>query len=439
MDLQQYVNWFRHSSPYIHAHRGKTFVVLLPGEAVSSAQFTSITHDLALLNSLGVKLVLVHGARPQIEDRLNTSGLQTVIEQGWRVTDTESMEHVKSAVGQIRCDIEAQFSMGLPNSPMAGAQVRIVSGNLVTARPLGVREGIDFLHTGMVRKIDVVEIRRHLDENAIVLLSPLGYSPTSEAFNLHAEDVALAAATQLKADKLIVLSEQDGASNNNGELIHQLTLHDAASLPSNSGNDDYFNLAINACKGGVRRAHIINQQIDGALLLELFTHDGIGTLITADTYDTIRQASIDDVGGIIELIAPLEEAGVLVRRSRELLEMEISYFSVMERDGMIIACAALYPFEDDALGELACLAVHPDYHRQGRGDQLLTHVEQLAKQKGLTNLYVLTSQTAHWFKERGFNEEKIEKLPIKKQQLYNYQRKSKVFMKVLPQNRRISA
>jgi len=431
-DEQAFVRWFRGSTPYINAFRGRTFVITFGGELVAEEQFASFVHDIGLLNSLGVRLVLVHGARPQIEERLKARGIELHYENGLRVTDAAALACVKEAAGTVRLEIEALLSMGLANSPMAGARIRVASGNFVTAQPLGVRDGIDYQHTGEVRRIDGEAIQKQLHDGAIVLLSPIGYSPTGETFNLSAEDVATATAMQLRAEKLIFLTDAKGVTDSRRRLIRELDLTEAEQALARKQSEEMARClggALRACRGGVRRAHLIDRHVDGALLLELFTRDGIGTLVSGELFEGTRRASIDDVGGILELIAPLEAEGVLVRRSRELLEMEIDQFVVTERDGMIVACAALYPFAEEQVGELACLAVHRDYRKQGRGDDLLAYIERQAKDMGISRLFVLTTRTAHWFQERGFREADIKDLPVKKQALYNWQRRSKVFIK----------
>ena len=431
-----FVHWLRAAAPYIHAFRGKTFVLAFGGEVLSDGHFTRLAHDVNLLNSLGVRLVLVHGVRPQVEAHLIERHAEIRYVDGLRVTDTDALACVKEAVGEVRVEIEALLSMGLPNSPMANADIRVASGNFVTARPLGVRLGVDLLHTGAVRKINAAAIRQRLDDNDIVLLSPLGYSPTGEIFNLSLEDVASAAAQALAADKLIFLMETAGVQNAQGDLLRSLNVLEAQQLlaqPEQLSEDVsyYLPCAINACEQGVGRVHLISRHTDGALLSELFTHDGVGTMLTPSRLETLRTANIDDVGGILALIQPLEEEGMLVRRSRERLEMEIDRFIVLEYDGLLIGCAALYPFPDDNAGELACLAIHPDYRGKTRGDALLAAVEQAALALQLERLFVLTTHTAHWFIERDFVTASVNDLPTQKQLLYNYQRRSKVFVKRL--------
>ncbi len=436
MDADHFVQWFRQASPYINAHRGKTFVVLIGGEAVEADSFSSLIHDLALLHSLGIRLVLVHGARPQVEERLREASRQLRYVNGLRLTDSDDLRYVKQAVGRVRIRIEAQLSLGIANSPMHGARLRVVSGNLVTARPLGIRDGIDYGFTGEVRRIDDRAIRLWLDQDAIVLLSPLGYSPTGEIFNLSAEDVASATAIALRADKLLALSEGSELRDAAGQSIRELSPSDAERLLSHHPAlaDDharYLRQALRACQAGVRRVHLLNRRLNGALLLELFTRDGVGAMLTADIYEGLRPATIDDVGGMLELIQPLEEDGTLVRRSRERLEMEIDRFSLLERDGAIIGCAALYPFPEERLGELACVAVQSAYRSRGRADALLHCIERQARTQGLQRLFVLTTRAAHWFRERGFEPAEVADLPVQKQALYNWRRRSKVFIKIL--------
>ena len=430
------VHWFRNSSPYINAHRGRTFVVMLSGELLDGPRLPTLVHDLALLNSLGVKLVLVHGARPQISARLAESGIESTFEQHMRITDSAALNGVMAAVGALRLKLEGLFSMGLANSPMYNAGIRLISGNFVIAKPVGVRNGFDYQHTGEVRRIEVDAIRQQLSNGNVVLLSPLGCSPTGELFNVNAEEVASTAAIALGADKLILMGNDLRLADSNGDMVRELSPQQAGKLLADdqlqdNGVDRQLTAACHAASNGVGRAHLIDANDDGALLKELFTRDGCGTLVTRETYETLRGARIDDVGGILELIEPLEADGTLVRRSRELLENEIQRFAIIERDGMVVACAALYPFPDDKTGELACVAVHPGYRKGERGAQLLAYVERRAKEQGLTSLFVLTTLTAHWFQQQGFEAAGVEALPGARKSLYNWQRNSKVFVKGL--------
>lgn len=432
--ITEFVHWFRSAAPYINGFRGKTFVIAFGGEVVSDGQFVGLAHDINLLSSLGVRLVLVHGARPQVEAQMQERGAEMRYVQGVRVTDETALASVKEAVGIVRVEIEALLSLGLANTPMAGSDIRVAAGNFVTAKPIGVLDGVDLQHTGEVRRIHADAIQKRLEDGEIVLLSPIGYSPTGEIFNLTLEDVALHAAAALSADKLVFLMDTDGVTNAKGKLISTLTVAEAQKLTDKKRKvqDDlgyYLPAAVQACKLGVKRAHLISRHRDGALLAELFTRDGVGTLITPTPLETIRGATIDDVGGILNLIEPLEREGVLVRRSRELLEMEVDRFLVLESDGMILGCVALYPFPEEKAAEMACLAVQPEFRRRGLGDRLLEAAQALARKKRMKELFVLTTRTEHWFEERGFVETTPEALPRRKQVLYNFQRRSKVLRK----------
>ncbi len=431
-----FVAWFRQATPYIHAHRGRTFVIAFGGEAVASGGLASLVHDIALLHGLGIRLVLAHGARPQIEERLATRGAQIRYVKDLRITDDAALACVKEAAGVVRVELEALLSLGLANSPMAGVQIPVASGNFVTARPLGIIDGVDYHHTGAVRRIDRRALQQRLADGAVALMPPLGYSPTGEVFNLSAADVSGSAAVALGADKLIFLTETGPLIDPEGRHLSNILVRDVDRLLSEGTWISRevvacLRAAVLACRNGVKRVHLVPRQVDGALLRELFTRDGIGTLISGEPFEDLRPARIEDVAGILELLRPLEEAGVLVRRSRERLETEIERFFVMERDGTAVACAALYPYQADAMGELACVAVHPDYRKQERGDKLLLRIEDIARTAGIRRLFVLTTQTAHWFRERGFEPASLGDLPMEKQALYNYQRKSQVYIKPL--------
>tara|TARA_R110002167_G_scaffold6277_6_gene29001 strand:- start:73147 stop:74472 length:1326 start_codon:yes stop_codon:yes gene_type:complete len=438
-NLPEYIDWFRYSSSYINAHRKKVFVVLLPGEALEHPNFSNIVHDINLLNSLGVKLVLVHGSRPQINGALDAAKIESTYHKGLRITDADSLQIIKQVVGSLSIDVEAVFSMGLSNSPMHGADITVARGNYITARPLGVLDGVDHALTGVVRKVNAAAIEQHLLAHNIVLLSNLGYSPTGEVFNLSAEDVATEVAIALHAEKLIMFIPQTGILDGDGEMVSTLSptsaqdvLNAVTSKQENTANGvaQALTAALKACSKNVPRSHLISFEHNGALIEELFTRDGSGTLVSKENFEVLRRATIEDVGGLLELITPLEDAGVLVHRSRELLEAEIGFFFVIEREGMIIACAALYPM-DEHCGEIACIAIHKDYQDTGRGQDLLTALEAHAKRSGMSRVIVLTTQTTHWFLEKGFTPIAISELPEKKQKMYNYQRNSKALSKAL--------
>jgi amino-acid N-acetyltransferase len=433
--LEAFVKWFRSATPFIHEFGERTIVIAFGGEVLADGEMMQLAHDINVLVSLEIRVVIVHGTRPQIEDQLRQHGVAGRYAEGRRVTDIEALKCVKEANGIVRMEIEATLSTELANSPMAGADIRVASGNFITAKPFGVRNGVDFMHTGEVRKVDVEGITRRLDDDEVVLLSPIGFSPTGDIFNCTLEDVATSVAIALKAEKLIFLTETMGASDAKGKLAAEITALQAQDLLANTQQAEdiryYLPAAIRAVREGVKRAHLISRHVDGALLMELFTHHGIGTMVVLESPDKLRDATMADVDGILALIDPLAERGVLVARSRESIEKEIDRFIVLVYEDEVIACAALNPYTSEKLAELACLAVNPFYRDGGRGERLLAHIEKRAKDRNFKTLFVLSTQTTQWFVERGFVEADINALPAVRRESYNHERKSKVYTKQL--------
>ena len=475
-DIATSIAWFRDASPYIDAHRGRTLVLALPGTLLRSDVLPTLTQDLTLLSHLGLRLVLCFGLRAQMDERLAARALESCIVDGRRVTDDAALAAIVGAAGRARTDLEARLSMGLPNTPMAGAHVPVSSGNFVAARPFGVHDGVDFRHTGTVREVRVAALRSLLDAGHLVLLPPLGHSLTGDVFNLPVDEVAECVAVALGADKLVYFVDalpRDG----DGLVIRQSSVPrlerlldgdelsgeraggaravrggggEVGSAPARarpSGADagtagaggrggvslhEIARRACRACRAGVARVHLLESGDPDALLTELFSRDGSGTMVTANRWDHVREARIDDVGGIIELIAPLQESGALVARSREQLELDIERFVVSERDGAIIACAALHLApEDTATAEIACVATHPDYRGEGRADALLTLLEERAREAGAQRVLLLSTRAGHWFVERGYVETAPDALPPTRRALYDRRRNSKVYEKAL--------
>jgi amino-acid N-acetyltransferase len=440
-----FVPWFRSVALYIHKFRNQTFVVGVCGEAIAAGKLPHLAQDLALIQSMGVKIVLVHGFRPQVNEQLKAKGHVAKYSHGMRITDEVALDCAQEAAGQLRYEIEAAFSQGLPNTPMAGATVRVLSGNFITARPVGIVDGVDFQHSGLVRKVDVAGINRTLDMGAMVLLSPFGFSPTGEAFNLTMEEVATSVAMAMHADKLIFVTEIPGirmdpaqAEGDDNPIDTELPLAAAekmlATLPAAALPTDtafYLQHCVKACKGGVERSHIIPFAVDGALLLEIYVHDGIGTMVVDEKLEELREATADDVGGILQLIEPFEKDGTLVKRSRTEIERDIGNYTIVEHDGVIFACAALYPYPEAKTAEMAALTVSPESQGQGDGEKILKRVEQRAKAMGVDSIFVLTTRTMHWFIKRGFQNVDPDWLPEARKRKYNWDRKSQVLVKKL--------
>ena len=429
------VAWLRQVSPYFQNHRGKTFVVYFSGKTVDDPSFANVIRDLVILAAVGIRLVVVFGARPQIEARLVEKGIEQRSVGGLTICDGETMAEVTEVVGAMRLRIESAFSFGSRGGPFAGALNKIASGNFVFAKPAGIIDGMDLGFTGRVRSIDKGAIESRLTHGEIVLLAPLGFSPTGELFNLEARDLAGTAASELGAEKLILVAKKNGVSAVDGSLCRALTLHEASELRDAMNSDDvehdFLAMGINACHAGVNRVHIVGRRVDGAILRELFTRDGVGTLISSAPFDHLRWATPDDVGGIFELVQPLAVAGVLVERSRERLETEIERFVVMIRENTVVACGSIHDYSAQRVGEVACIAVHPDYRGGQFGDVLLEELERRARELEIESLFVLSTQATQWFNERGFDTATLESLPIEKRELYNYQRNSAVLVKSL--------
>ena len=318
---------------------------------------------------------------------------------------------------------------------MGNSRIRIISGNFVTARPVGIVDGVDFEHTGLVRKVEADSIRQALLGGSIVLVPPLGFSPTGEAFNLSLEDIATSLAITLDADKLIFLCSDESMPRLENRSLAEVSEDEAEGILAQGdlNEEAAFTLghALRACRGGVARAHLVPYGLDGALLLELFTHDGVGMMLVEETLEALRPATIDDVAAIVSLLEPLESDGTLAARGRATVERDIERFTVIEHDGVIFGCAALYIFDGSPMGELACLMVRSETREQGDGERLLKSIEAQAKAAGLTAIFVLTTRTTHWFMKRGFKAATIAALPEDRRAHYNWDRKSQILLKTL--------
>ncbi|WP_028357938.1 amino-acid N-acetyltransferase [Brackiella oedipodis] len=432
----QFVRWFREVAPYVRAVRGQTFVVGFDGNLIQEGKLNALVQDLSLLTALGVRLIVVYGSQPQVNEQLRLKGLEDQqLTLQLEPTSAEVLECCKEASGEIRLDIEAAFSQGLPNTPMSNSNIHVISGNFAIAQPVGIVDGVDFLHTGKVRKFDLEAIKGALSLNAIVLMAPIGFSPTGEAFNLAMEDIASHAAIALKADKLLFITKDNRVREADGTVITEIARAAAEALIATDKLDwqtrQYLKLASKAVKKGVKRAHLIPYEIDGNILLEYFTHDGVGTMVVEDPLDDLRPATLDDIGALMSLIQPLEQDGTLIPRDRGTLERDVEHFTVLEHDGVIYGCVALFPYPEEKMAEMACLIVHPDWQSAGDGEVLLKHTETKAKALGIKHLFVLTTRTSHWFVKRGFKHVNVSELPKTKQMNYNRSRNSLIFMKKL--------
>ena len=409
--IDPYAQWFRAASPYIRAHRGRTFVVMLGADALACANLPNIAADLALLHVLDVRLVIVHGAE----------GLADC--PAAPVAPAE-LAAIEGAVAQARVRLEALFAAGIPHSPLRNRHVPLVGGNLVAAQPAGVVDGVDQQAAGCVRTVYADAIRALLDAGNVVALGPIGYG-AGGSYAIGPVTLAARAAVDLGANKLIVYDHAAriaGRSDlTSGELEALRTgPRDASVLPSEARLDA---LAA-ACRGGVARAHLIGFE-DGALLRELFSAEGVGTQVSDGDYRVVRAATADDVDAIAALIRPLEESGALVRRSPDRLAEDIGHFLLAELDGAPTGCCALLPLAGDA-AEVACLV-----GGGAAGARLLDAAEASAWASGWRRLFALTTQAEDWFLERGFRRATADCLPAGRKARYDYERNAKVLLKEL--------
>ncbi len=425
-----YIDWFRDAAPYINAHRGKTVVIALSGDAVVNKPIERFIHDIALLHFLGVKVILVHGSRIQTQQQLKTLNLESNFHNNIRITTAETLNPVVQAAAQVSAQLTALFSTGLPNTSMSGACITVSSGNYISAMPLGVLDGIDMQHSGKVRDVQCHAINQLLEQNHLIILSNIAFSKTGEIFNLSMSEVATQTAIKLNVDKLIFMTDSDFHQSQNNFSSGSEVRNWIATQQLSAQETDIMQHAAKAADHKVNRVHLINQHTDGSLLLELFTRDGCGSLISNQDYQGLRHAKLDDVTGIFELIQPLVNEGKLVPRSKEQLKQDILQFSVIEIDGLITACAAYVAIEDE-YAEFFCLAVHEDYQNNGFASRLLKHIEQQAQSQNISTLFSLSTQAEHWFLDKGFVSGDISILPKSKKNVIDTKRQSKILYKKL--------
>jgi amino-acid N-acetyltransferase len=431
-----FTEMFRMMSPYINFHRGSTMVIHLPGQVIESNVFAAVMQDIALLNTFGIKLVLVAGSRPQLNRQLEMRQLSQRFDCGMRITGPEELQCAMDAAGSVRFQIESHLGRGIVNSPGKARNINIASGNFITAQPVGVRGGVDFGNTGEMRRLNIPKVEDALDNGDIVLISSIGYSASGEVFNCMSEQVASKCAIQLKSDKLIFLHDgEEMFDTRTNQTVHALMIQQAQQYVEIARQDPevspdfllYLKQSIKACINGVTRSHLVSRHVDGGLLQELFTRDGEGLMISKHMYEGVRMAKTSDIVSIMRLIQPLLDQDVLVSRNQEQIESNVHTFSVVERDGAIIACAALQPYENN-MAEIACVAVDPQYRSLGKGNALIGFLLRKARSMGVNKVFVLTTRTSHYFMERGFEEASVEELPHSKRTKIDLKRGSKVYI-----------
>ena len=440
-----FVQSLRESAPYVRCHSGRLFVVHIDESLLDRDSLRSVCGDLLLLHQLQVRLVVVFGVRSRVDRMLREKGMEPEYSGSLRVTDRDTLEYVRTAAAGVRDDMESMLSTvalhadtppRFPGSGNGRAMARVTGGNFIVARPAGVISGRDLQYTGHVRGVDVVGIHAVTGSNSILLLPPLGYGHTGELFNLDSSSLASRVAVAVDADKLVFLL-RGRLCDSNGQALNELQLPQARQLLQQGVSPDAMQkrleLAIEACAAGVPRAHFVDQGQDGALLLEMYSRDGSGTLISSSSFDEIRSARLDDLAGILQLIEPLSSEGVLIPRPRQRLEESLVDFTVLVRDGLVVACAALRHYPGEELAEISCLAVHPGYRGTGKGITLHNHLLRQAQQNGSKKLLVMTTQALHWFYDLGYSDADDKVLPASRRGEASTRRGSRILLRNIEQ------
>lgn len=419
-----FVKNLRQASPYISQHRGKLVVFYLPGEMINDGKkLLQLAEDLVLLNNLGLKIILTLGATLQINQKLAENNINWDTYQNIRITSKEQIQAIQETVGLVRSKLESVFSQASAEQHLPHS---VVSGNWLSAKPKGIIDGTDYKYTGSLRQINTNAINKNLEANQICLLTPLAYSASGEVFNLNTLEQAYSIADKLSADKLMIFTEESHLKI----LPKSLDIVELKKQIQHQHPNSLLNLLEKslASSKSIKRIHLMSQNSPSSILLELFTREGTGTLIYTDRYHHLRTANSDDLIQILKLIQPLEEQGILANRNEKEVIQNLPNFIVAEIDGQIIGCAAIYSL-DSNIAELACLAVNPTFQGDEIGKQLVSKTSQLAKERHHNQIFILTTQTNHWFKEQGFQDSDYFSLPVKRQETYNQNRKSKILIK----------
>ena len=434
-----FIQNFRLSAKYINLFNQNIFVIALSGYVFNEDQFVKIAQDINILHSLKIKVILVYGARPQVESILVKNKIPVRLLKNMRVTSSAALKHVIEVNGAIRNKIEATLS----TIKSVSEGMRLSSGNFLTAMPVGIIDGIDMESTGKIRGVDVEAIKNKLNHHEIVIVSPIGYSPIGQIFNLSYEQTAANIAAAINADKLIYYVDANGILNERGELIPELTSEKAHKLishieekpsPESAQNLSYddFNIlksSVFAIKNKIKKVHLINRHIDGSLIEELFTEKGSGTILTEFALENFRKATEGDLKDIYRILFPLEKRKIFIERDLTQIKGMINQFYILEHDKKFVGCVSLNSFKESL--ELASFSIEPKYQRLGFGKKLLKFCELEAKKLKYDEIFILTTQSEHWFAENGFKEKSKELMPTFKKKTYQSERNSKYLTKKL--------
>ncbi len=412
---------------YIPRFREKTFIISVDGAIITDENFANIVLDVAVLRSLNIRVVLAHGASAQVRALAEEQHVKASDLEGSGITDAETLKLALTAANRLTHEILEGLSAN---------DLRAASCNAIIAHPMGIIQGVDHLFTGRVERVDVELLQMLLAQGIVPVIPPLGFDGDGKTYRVNSDGVAVAVAEALKAIKLIFITSNDGLVHQ-GQLIRQMLVADLNALLAKPGFSPEMiskaRHAAAACNAGVPRVHIINGRVDEGLLAEVFSNEGIGTLIYANEYQQIRPAKKKDVRSIQVLTKNSVENEEMVKRTRAAIEKQLGDYYIFEIDKNPVACIALHVYSETNKGELACLYVSPSHENQGIGQKLIQFVESKARETGLAELLTLSTQAFTYFQSKaGFSEGTPDDLPPARREKYDASgRRSKVLVKKL--------
>jgi amino-acid N-acetyltransferase len=430
---REQVDLIREVFYYQNRFAGKTIVLKIDYPILNASHFPQLLKDLAMLRATGIEIILIPGAREWIDAVLKEYDIESEYVAGVRIATQDSIPFIRMAAFDV-----ANRLMTL----LTAFQANAVIGNFIRARGIGVVDGVDFQNSGRVEKILKEPLQQILDQGMIPIFPCIGWNAAGKPYNLASDDIAMAVAEALQAEKLFFVTDSDGfmesrfklppglVKNSDGRVA-RLSLEEAEEvLKLNTANPDpdlrYLELALTACRKGTERAHVVDGRMEGAILREIFSNLGIGTMVYGNEYESIRPMKADDIGDVLRLMQPLVEEGILVKRSENELMARQGDFVVYSIDDVVHACGALHDY-GEGQAEIAAIATNPVYRHLSMGRKIVSYLVEKAERSGMNRVFALTTRTVDWFEQLGFGEVGLDSLPAKKRESYNHARKSRIF------------
>ncbi|WP_319560525.1 amino-acid N-acetyltransferase [Marispirochaeta sp.] len=436
-DIKEHVELIREVFSYVHRFAGATFVFKVEYEVAEHPLFPVLVKDLALLQGMGIRTVIIPGATGRINEVLQRYGIETESVGGVRISSPEAIPFIKMAAFDVSNQVMTLLAANGANA---------VVGNWVRARSMGVIKGIDYGSTGVVERIDTELVNKILDEGLIPILPCIGWNAVGTPYNISSNELARVAASQLQAEKLFLLLPEkrldagdftfpEGITFNPEGRISRLDIHTAEEfLKLNASSSDprlqYVKLACETCRRGVPRVHIVDGKVEGVILKEIFSNLGVGTMVHGNDYDSLRPMRVEDITDVLRIMEPFVEKEILIRRTGADLERNVGDYVVYEMDDSIHGCGALHRYSDGS-GEIAGIAVDTRYDRLGIGFKVVSYLAEKARQEGLKRVFVLTTQTSDWFQRLGFVDVDLDQIPPERRERYDRQRNSRIYQRVL--------